>query len=266
MLRLFSLLNRIGLLAVPAAAIAVLTGAPALAEKPAATPPVKEAAKDTGKDTGKDAAKEPAKAPGKDDSKAAPCAGHEGHQGGHHGKADGKPCGDGEHKGGHPGEGKGDGKPCCNKPTVAQASLAATAGNKTRGTVRFTEAADGKVTVSIEIEGLTPGQQHAWHVHEFGDCSAPDASSAGGHYNPDGHDHGLPEKNPKRHAGDFGNMLADAQGKAKASLVVDNLSVARKSGVLGRAVIVHAKADDGNQPVGNAGPRLACGVIGVAKQ
>lgn len=238
--------------AAPAAAAALLLAAPGFAEKPVAKAPAKEAAKDP--------AKEPAKEPAKDaakDPKAPPCAGHEGH----HGKGDAKPCGECEPKG----DAKGDGKPCCDKPTLAQASLAATAGNKAKGVVRFSEAADGKVTVSIEIEGLTPGQQHAWHVHEFGDCSAPDASSAGSHYNPDGHEHGLPEKNPKRHAGDFGNLLADAQGKAKASLVVDNLSVARKNGVLGRGVIVHAKADDGNQPVGNAGPRLACGVIGVAK-
>lgn len=247
MFQFSKLSSRFWLTAVPAsAALALLLAAPGFAEKPAVKAPAKDApAKDAAKD-GKEAPK---------DGKDAPCAGHQGHHGDHHGKGDGKPCC----------EGKGDGKPCCDKPTIAQASLNATAGNKAKGVVRFTEAADGKVTVSIEIEGLTPGQQHAWHVHEFGDCSAADASSAGSHYNPEGHEHGLPEKNPKRHAGDFGNLLADAQGKAKASLVVDNLSVARKNGVLGRGVIVHAKADDGGQPVGNAGPRLACGVIGVAK-
>ncbi len=256
MLLFSKLSSRLGLTAVPAtAALALLLATSVFAEKPAAKAPA--AAKDTAKDGAKAPAAEPAKDAAKDakDAKDAPCAGHQAHHGDAHAKADGKPCC----------EGKGDGKPCCDKPTTAQASLNPTAGNKAKGVVRFTEGADGKVTVSIEIEGLTPGQQHAWHVHEFGDCSAADASSAGSHYNPEGHEHGLPEKNPKRHAGDFGNLQADAQGKAKASLVVDNLTVGRKNAVLGRGVIVHAKMDDGNQPVGNAGPRLACGVIGVAK-
>lgn len=231
-------------LTVAPAAVAVLIAAAAYAAKPAAKEAPKAAEKAA---PAKDAAK-----PGD-----APC-------GDHHGK-DAKPCA--------PGAKGPDGKPCCDplgKPccdgvTTALASVNPTAGNKLKGSVRFVEGVDGKVTVSVELEGLTPGQQHAWHVHEFGDCSAPDASSAGSHYNPEGHDHGLPEKNPKRHAGDFGNLLADAQGKAKATLVVDNLTVARQSGVVGRSVIVHAKPDDGGQPVGNAGPRLGCGVIGVAK-
>ena len=89
-------------------------------------------------------------------------------------------------------------------------------------------------------------------------------ASAGGHFNPEGHDHGLPATE-KRHAGDFGNVTADAAGKAKFSLVVDNLTVSKWNGVAGRSVIVHAKADDGGQPTGNAGGRVACGVIGVAK-
>lgn len=255
-------------LTVAPAAVAVLIAAGAYAAKPAA----KEAPKAAEKAA-------PAKdAPAKDAAKPgdAPCGDHHGKgHADHHGK-DAKPCEPGKGPDGKPcapGAKGPDGKPCCDpvgKPccdgvTTALAAVNPTAGNKLKGSVRFVEGADGKVTVSVELEGLTPGQQHAWHVHEFGDCSAPDASSAGSHYNPEGHDHGLPEKNPKRHAGDFGNLLADAQGKAKATLVVDNLTVARQSGVVGRSVIVHAKPDDGGQPVGNAGPRLGCGVIGVAK-
>ncbi len=175
------------------------------------------------------------------------------------------PC---EHGGGKPCEGKGETGGCCpgcaNKPRLAATTLAPTAGNKVKGSVTFAEAEDGKVTVTAELEGLNPGQQHAMHVHEFGDCSAADGASAGGHFNPEGHDHGLPTTE-KRHAGDFGNVTADAAGKAKFSLVVDNLTVAKWNGVAGRSVIVHAKADDGGQPTGNAGGRVACGVIGVAK-
>jgi Cu-Zn family superoxide dismutase len=172
------------------------------------------------------------------------------------------PCADDKAKAARKDEGCCPGK---DQPKLAAAFLGPTAGNKVKGVVRFAEADDGKVTVSGEFEGLNPGQQHAFHVHEFGDCSAADAMSAGGHYNPEGHEHGLPEKQPKRHAGDFGNVNADAQGKASFKLVVDNLTVAKKNGILGRSVIVHVKADDGGQPTGNAGGRAACGVIGVAK-
>jgi Cu-Zn family superoxide dismutase len=120
------------------------------------------------------------------------------------------------------------------------------------------------VKVVAHVEGLSPGQKHAIHVHQFGDCSAPDAMSAGGHYNPEGHQHGLPETE-KRHAGDLGNLAADSEGKAHYEITVDNISIAGvKNPVIGRAVIVHAKTDDGGQPVGNAGARIACGVIGIA--
>ena len=145
----------------------------------------------------------------------------------------------------------------------AVAVLHSTAGNKTHGKVTFTQEGE-KVKVVADLEGLNPGQKHAFHVHQFGDCSAPDGMSAGGHYNPEGHEHGLPDKE-KRHAGDLGNIQADNDGKAHYEISVDNISVAGvKNPIIGRAVIVHAKVDDGGQPVGNAGARIACGVIGVA--
>jgi Cu-Zn family superoxide dismutase len=88
--------------------------------------------------------------------------------------------------------------------------------------------------------------------------------SAGGHYNPENHPHALPDSS-NRHAGDLGNLQADDQGKAHYEITVDNISVAgTKNPIIGRGVIVHAKPDDGGQPVGNAGGRIACGVIGVA--
>jgi Cu-Zn family superoxide dismutase len=141
--------------------------------------------------------------------------------------------------------------------------LASTAGSKAHGVVRFMESG-GKVKVVAEIEGLTPGQKHAFHVHEFGDVSTPDGMGTGGHYNPEGHDHGLPTQ-AKRHAGDLGNIEADASGKAKYEITVDNISISGHNAILGRGVIVHAKVDDGGQPTGNAGGRIAQGVIGVAK-
>jgi Cu-Zn family superoxide dismutase len=145
----------------------------------------------------------------------------------------------------------------------AVAVLHPTAGNQAKGTVRFTQSGDD-VKVVADVEGLMPGQKHAIHIHQFGDCSSADGMSAGGHYNPEGHSHGLPDVE-MRHAGDLGNLQADAQGKAHHELTVKNISIAgMKNPIIGRGVIVHAKVDDGGQPVGNAGARIACGVIGVA--
>jgi Cu-Zn family superoxide dismutase len=129
-----------------------------------------------------------------------------------------------------------------------------------QGVITFEQAADG-VKVSGAVSGLTPGG-HGFHVHEFGDCSAPDFTSAGGHFNPGGQAHGAPG-DAKRHAGDLGNIEAAADGKAPVSHTDVLLKL---DGAVGRAVIVHAKADDlKTQPTGDAGGRLACGVIGVAK-
>ncbi|MBM3839598.1 MAG: superoxide dismutase family protein [Verrucomicrobia bacterium] len=148
--------------------------------------------------------------------------------------------------------------------TKAVAAIHATQGNKCHGTVQFSQVGD-KVKVVATIEGLTPNQKHAIHIHETGDCTSADGMSAGGHYNPEGHQHGLVSAG-KRHAGDLGNLQADANGKAHYEVTVDNISlVGLKNPILGRAVIIHAKEDDGGQPVGNAGARLGCGVIGIAK-
>jgi superoxide dismutase, Cu-Zn family len=145
----------------------------------------------------------------------------------------------------------------------AVAVLHPTSGNKCHGVIQFTQDGDS-VKVTATVEGLTPGQKHAIHIHQFGDCSAPDGMSAGGHYNPEGHQHGLPSAD-QRHAGDLGNLQADNDGKAKYEITVKNVTIAgTKNPIVGRGVIVHAKADDGGQPVGNAGGRIACGVIGVA--
>ena len=148
--------------------------------------------------------------------------------------------------------------------TVAVAVIQPTAGQQCQGTVTFTQV-DAVVRVVADITGLTPGQRHGIHVHQFGDIRLSNGTGAGGHYNPQGHDHALPNT-PRRHAGDLGSLTADDQGAAHYEIVVDNISVdGRHNPVRGRAVIIHAQPDDGGQPTGNAGARIGQGVIGVAK-
>jgi Cu-Zn family superoxide dismutase len=143
------------------------------------------------------------------------------------------------------------------------AVLSPTEGNQTSGVVTFKPVEKGKVEVSAKITGLNPNSKHAIHIHQYGDLTSKDGKSAGDHYNPMGHPHALPDKEI-RHAGDFGNLEADASGNATLELTVDNLSLAgRLSPIIGRTVVVHAKPDDGSQPTGNAGDRIAVGVIGV---
>jgi len=149
------------------------------------------------------------------------------------------------------------------EPTKAIAVLNAASGSSVAGTVTFTAGSDG-VSVVADITGLTPGK-HGFHIHEFGDCSAKDATSAGGHFNPMKHPHAGPDAS-ERHAGDLGNLEADASGKAHLELKDKMMKLGGDNGVVGYAVIVHEKADDlKTQPTGDAGGRLACGVIGVAK-
>jgi len=133
--------------------------------------------------------------------------------------------------------------------------------SKAKGKVTFVKQADG-VMVTAEISGLTPGD-HGFHVHEWGDASSADGMSAGGHFNPGGHQHGRPDAT-ERHAGDFGNLTADAQGNAKYSRVDKAMTLEGTTSVIGRSIIIHANKDDFSQPTGNAGGRVAIGVIGIA--
>ena len=143
---------------------------------------------------------------------------------------------------------------------VAEATIAPTAGNQATGTATFKQHGE-RIGIEVLLSGLTPGA-HGLHIHEKGDCSAPDAMSAGGHFNPIKMTHGAPEAT-LHHAGDLGNAIADADGKAKVKLDLTGLTVlAGETSVVGRAVIVHASPDDfQTQPTGNAGKRVACGVI-----
>lgn len=145
---------------------------------------------------------------------------------------------------------------------TAVATLQALGGSGVSGTVTFTDVGSG-VQVVAEVAGLTPGD-HGFHVHEKGDCSAPDGTSAGPHFNPGGAPHGGP-RTAESHHGDFGNLTAGADGRAKLTFVSNRLKLAEGAdGVLGRSVIVHADPDDmKTQPTGNSGARIACGVIAL---
>jgi Cu-Zn family superoxide dismutase len=145
----------------------------------------------------------------------------------------------------------------------AVAQLHPLEGSGVSGTVTFAPV-EGGVQVSAKLSGLTPGA-HGFHIHEFGDCSAPDGTSAGGHFNPTGEPHAGPN-DAHRHVGDMGNITAAADGTATLEYVDSHMSFGGATSILGRGVIVHAKADDlKTQPTGNAGGRVACGVIGIAK-
>ena len=147
--------------------------------------------------------------------------------------------------------------------TKAVAVLNPTEGNKVHGVVTFTQAGSN-VKVVAHIEGLTPGK-HGFHIHEFGDCSSKDGSSAGGHFNPANVPHGAPE-DPQRHAGDMGNIDADQNGVAHLEFNDPVMKMNGHGAIIGHGMIIHANADDmKTQPTGNAGGRLACGVIGAAK-
>lgn len=143
---------------------------------------------------------------------------------------------------------------------AAVADLESRSGSQVKGSVAFTPMGE-KVLIEATVTGLTPGE-HGFHVHEVGDCSAADATSSKGHFNPGakahGHAHG-----EVHHAGDMPNLVADASGKAVYRAEVSGMSVTEgPAGILKRAVIVHADPDDyKSQPAGNAGKRVACGVI-----
>ncbi len=138
-----------------------------------------------------------------------------------------------------------------------------TQGNKVTGTVRFTQVSGG-VKVVADLQGLTKGK-HGIHIHEYGDCTAPDGTSAGGHFNPKTMIHGSP-MDAMRHEGDMGNIEADESGNAHLEYVDKTLSFEGEASIIGRSIIVHQNEDDlKTQPTGNAGPRIACGIIGIAK-
>ncbi len=147
--------------------------------------------------------------------------------------------------------------------TRAVAVLYPTKGNSVFGIVKFEAVSEG-IRIVADLTGLTPGK-HGFHIHEYGDCSAEDGTSAGGHFNPAKMPHSSPSSK-ERHVGDLGNIEADKDGKAHLDYVDAMISLTGKNSIIGRGVVVHEKEDDlKTQPTGAAGARIACGVVGIAK-
>jgi Cu-Zn family superoxide dismutase len=137
-----------------------------------------------------------------------------------------------------------------------------TEGNTANGSLTLTQEGDS-VMLSGTLQALKPGAQFGFHIHEKGDCSAPDASSAGEHFNPANAEHGNPDSGT-HHAGDMHNISSDAQGAAAVAARAAGVSLdsGQPNGVIGRAVVLHEKPDDyQTQPSGDSGARIACGVI-----
>lgn len=158
--------------------------------------------------------------------------------------------------------------PAATDPTeravqIAVAELQPTEGSETRGTVTFTQT-EGGIHVVATVQGMTGGAgNRGFHIHQHGDCSAPDATSAGGHFNPFDMPHGGPDDD-HRHAGDFGNLEFNEEGVARAEFIDTHISFSGPASIIGRSVIIHFEEDDlETQPTGDAGGRAACGVIEV---
>jgi Cu-Zn family superoxide dismutase len=150
---------------------------------------------------------------------------------------------------------------CASTPrATATATLAPTSGSTAGGTLTLREMKDGRVEATINLTGVPPGT-HGFHIHEKGDCG-DNGNAAGGHYNPTSMAHGAPNAT-SHHAGDFGNVEADASGNVSQTVVLTGISVTDPAtNAIGHAVILHGNPDDlVTQPSGNAGPRIACGVV-----
>lgn len=149
------------------------------------------------------------------------------------------------------------------RPLHATAVLEARSGSAVHGTAHLVERR-GIVHVRADIEGLAPASVHGFHVHDKGDCSAPDASSAGGHFNPGGSAHGRADA-AIHHAGDLPSLTADAGGRAHVMFDLPGVTLGPgPASIAGRSFVVHRDADDfTSQPAGNSGPRVACGVINL---
>jgi len=146
--------------------------------------------------------------------------------------------------------------------TKAVAVIHPTAGNNAMGTVTF-EQTDNGVKVHADVKGLSPGL-HGYHVHLYGDCTAPDGTSAGTHFNFEGSSLN-PPADIDHITGDLGNLDANDNGDATADTMIAIATLNGTKSIIGRAIVVHEKANDPSQPpIGAAGSRLGCGVIGIA--
>jgi superoxide dismutase, Cu-Zn family len=146
-------------------------------------------------------------------------------------------------------------------PLRAGATLESRSASTVTGRVDLSESG-GRLHAHVELAGFAPNSEHGFHIHEKGDCSAADATSAGGHYNPDGAAHGR-AGTPPHHAGDLPSLTADAHGNVRVDQVLEGVTLAPgPTSIVGRSLVVHRDRDDfTTQPAGNSGPRVACGVI-----
>ena len=154
-------------------------------------------------------------------------------------------------------------------PTVpakqATAMIGSLGDSGVTGMAVFTQNGD-QITFMAEIQGAMPGL-HAIHIHAYGDCSAPDGTSAGGHWNPTNVAHGKWGEG-EFHLGDIGNITVGEDGMGRITLTTDLWEIGTGSDidVVGRSIIVHVGADDFvSQPSGAAGARIGCGVIVLAE-
>ena len=146
---------------------------------------------------------------------------------------------------------------------TAKAVISSASGSSLTGEATFTDLGEGDVTFKLTVENATPGE-HALHLHEFGDCSAPDASSAGGHWNPAEVEHGKRPVDMQYHAGDIANLEVGEDGKGVLTATISGLSIGGpdSTNIVNKAVVIHAQPDDfKSQPSGAAGKRVGCGVI-----
>ena len=146
--------------------------------------------------------------------------------------------------------------------TKAVAVIQPLQGSGAKGIVTFIQEGSG-LRVIAEITGLSPGK-HGFHIHEFGDGTAADGTSLGGHFNPSNTMHGGPE-DKERHVADLGNIEADKSGRAKYNRLDSQISLYGRNSIIGRSIVIKEKADDyKTQPGGGAGQRIAYGIIGIS--
>ncbi|MBL6445842.1 superoxide dismutase family protein [Fulvivirga sp. 29W222] len=146
---------------------------------------------------------------------------------------------------------------------TAKAVISSASGSSLTGEATFTDLGNGDVTLKLTVENATPGE-HALHLHEIGDCSAPDAKSAGGHWNPAKVKHGERAADQQYHAGDIANLEVGEDGKGELTATVSGWTIGGpdSTSIIDKAVVIHAQADDfTSQPSGAAGKRVGCGVI-----
>ena len=152
-----------------------------------------------------------------------------------------------------------------SKPVTAKAVIEARSGSSASGTVQLRASKDKeRVLLHVEVHGLAANSVHGFHIHDKGDCSAPDASSAGPHFNPTGTTHGNPDS-LVHHAGDLPVLHADGAGNVSFDYLIRDVTLeSGPTSLVGRSLVVHRDADDYlSQPAGNSGPRIACGVIAL---